>query len=90
MNVLLLTRTACPICGYHNDGVLSGTATPRMHTLSIKVIFGLDMPWRCRECNRRLGVDNPDRAVLDPKSASKVERWRTRQRGRRATRRRVA
>lgn len=90
MNLMFTTSLACPVCGYHNRGVMSATAQPRMHDLRITRMFGSPWPARCTECDHPLASDRISRMRMDPPDAERVRAWRERQRRRHATRKRSA
>jgi len=83
MQIIFTTSRACPVCGYHNRGVMSGDAQPRMHDLRINRLFGFPWPGQCMECRHPLANDRFGVMRMDPADAARVQAWRDRQRARR-------
>ena len=84
MIATILLAGRCPVCGFSNRGVQTGTARPGMRSLRLQAGSLVWVPPACQECRHPMDSRLYDRWALDAESTARLKAWQQRQRDRRA------
>ena len=84
MIATILLAGRCPVCGFSNRGVQTGTARPGMRSLRLQAGSLVWVPPACQECRHPMDSRLYDRWALDEETTVRLKAWQQRQRDRRA------
>lgn len=79
MNIVLVTRDPCGVCGYHRKGFMFPSMRINKRSMRSVGRHLVVLPGRCEECGMDTGLSRPPlRWQMDSESAEKVWEYRLR------------